>query len=203
MAAPRRSVDHRRRDLREPRVLRGTTPALSRTRLRRGLRKGESMKARKKRRKPLQIGERFGQWTVISSAVYPRPFTAHYKCKCDCGRDAFVASGNLLTGRTTRCASCMFADMRRRSSHSRRLVNVPCRECGRERMVPHNRREHLEPKCMSCARTDRAWKYPLSTGTIARRLGISRQAVWLQVKKRGWAFVASRYRKHIRNSKAA
>ena len=47
-------------------------------------------------------GKRFGRLTVISFGGYAKKLTK-WKCRCDCGTETVVQSGNLSSGTTTSC----------------------------------------------------------------------------------------------------
>ena len=57
-------------------------------------------------RKYPKIGEKFGDWTVISENVekYQRWYKLHVKCKC--GVEKYVFASSLRTGKSTCCRSC-------------------------------------------------------------------------------------------------
>lgn len=54
---------------------------------------------------PLQIGTKFGKWTVLEECKndYNRPA---YKVKCECNHEAIATSYNLRMGKTTLCNNC-------------------------------------------------------------------------------------------------
>lgn len=60
--------------------------------------------AREKHRKPVAIGEQFGELTVIENL--PEPNKHHQysaKCRCSCGNEIVVLEGSLRSGNTTSC----------------------------------------------------------------------------------------------------
>jgi hypothetical protein len=48
------------------------------------------------------VGQRFGRWTVIERGPNIKR-RAGWICRCDCGEERAVESGNLVTGRSTSC----------------------------------------------------------------------------------------------------
>jgi hypothetical protein len=59
---------------------------------------------------PINIGDRFGEWTVIGESFHRRlPSGAKvmmHPCRCSCGREANLQRGNLKQGLSTRCRNC-------------------------------------------------------------------------------------------------
>jgi len=51
-------------------------------------------------------GQKFGKWFVFVRAANSRDGSARWHCQCDCGTDAIVMSGNLLSGGSTQCLYC-------------------------------------------------------------------------------------------------
>lgn len=52
-------------------------------------------------------GQRFMHLTVLKyCARKSKNGSAHWICKCDCGRTLIVRSDNLRLGRTTKCGEC-------------------------------------------------------------------------------------------------
>jgi len=126
------------------------------------------------------VGEKFGNWTVISETEGPR--SRHQRtwlCRCGCGREKFVLVTALVTGRSTNCRSC---GVKRRWDRDRVFVpgkrygritlleqatwgtnsrwRVQC-DCGRVYESFVNRLSDRErpgrhPSCRDCARESRA-----------------------------------------------
>lgn len=85
--------------------------------------------AKRKRNIPIQIGQRFGQWTVVQSAGMYRTIQ-RWLCHCDCGTESVVLANNLHNGMTLSCRKrgrhispdvksnhpeyCLYIGMRRR-----------------------------------------------------------------------------------------
>jgi hypothetical protein len=49
--------------------------------------------------------QRFGYWTVVDYSHSDKG--TYWNCRCECGRFEKVLSGNLRTGKSTRCRGCM------------------------------------------------------------------------------------------------
>lgn len=54
----------------------------------------------------IQIGQQFGQWTVIARAEVKRYGTLPWVCRCNCGQEGLVERRKLLNGKSTRCKPC-------------------------------------------------------------------------------------------------
>ncbi len=52
------------------------------------------------------VGKKFERWLVLGESEKPR----YYTCKCDCGSQKDVYSGNLLSGKSKSCG-CLSAEM--------------------------------------------------------------------------------------------
>lgn len=49
------------------------------------------------------VGERFGQWLVLSRAKNTKNGNTRFLCRCDCGTEKEVSSSNLKYGQSTGC----------------------------------------------------------------------------------------------------
>ena len=55
------------------------------------------------RKSKIQIGDRFGLLVVIErTQSHVRPYVL-WKCKCDCGKESYFRTNNLVTGHSTSC----------------------------------------------------------------------------------------------------
>lgn len=54
----------------------------------------------------LEIGKKFGKWTVISKETIRKNNLTHWLCRCDCGKEEYIALNNLMNGSTTQCLNC-------------------------------------------------------------------------------------------------
>ena len=54
----------------------------------------------------LEIGKKFGKWTIISDETFIRHNITHWKCQCECGIEQFVPLNNLMNGSSTQCRAC-------------------------------------------------------------------------------------------------
>ena len=57
----------------------------------------------------IDVGTRFGNWTVIKAPYFKKYKERKYKtvlCQCDCGIKTEVLVGNLITGKSTQCQQC-------------------------------------------------------------------------------------------------
>jgi hypothetical protein len=54
----------------------------------------------------LEVGKKFGKWTVISDETIRKNNLTHWKCKCQCGAEEFVPLNNLMNGNSTQCRTC-------------------------------------------------------------------------------------------------
>lgn len=58
------------------------------------------------RKREINIGDTFGDWTVISLNCTSRNGARYVKCRCKCGIEKEVILSGLLHGKTTCCKSC-------------------------------------------------------------------------------------------------
>src|SRR5262245_15394997 len=56
-----------------------------------------------KSRSPIEIGMRFGRWTIISKAEPDRRSKARWNCRCDCGNTRQLYAFNLQNRHTKSC----------------------------------------------------------------------------------------------------
>lgn len=57
----------------------------------------------------IEINSVFGKWTVISGKIFKysgKQNHAHYMCRCACGLEQLIVSGNLIYNHTTQCNGC-------------------------------------------------------------------------------------------------
>lgn len=52
----------------------------------------------------IQIGDIFGQWTIL--AVAPRKRNGRCLCRCSCSRESMVSPYDLTSGKSVRCRTC-------------------------------------------------------------------------------------------------
>ena len=72
---------------------------------------------RQPRSKPIEIGGRFGSWTVLSYAHRSEKTLLHYfLCRCDCGSESAIVASALRGGLSTRCRRCTDEAQRRPDS---------------------------------------------------------------------------------------
>ena len=66
-----------------------------------GMENGTSKKAA-----PINIGDKFGKWTVMEYKGLSKNKEKTYLCQCECGRTSIISSTTLRKGRSTQCISC-------------------------------------------------------------------------------------------------
>jgi hypothetical protein len=54
----------------------------------------------------LDIGTKFGSWTIISNETLKKNNLTHWKCKCSCGQEKYVPLNNLMNGKSKQCVKC-------------------------------------------------------------------------------------------------
>ena len=54
----------------------------------------------------LNIGDKFGEWTVIDTNRFSKNGHTYVQCQCSCGAIKDIASTALLRGKTSSCRSC-------------------------------------------------------------------------------------------------
>ena len=56
---------------------------------------------------PINIGDKFGKWTVISEPIRGiRTNNIVYQCQCECGNTSYLSSYELRSGKSTQCMEC-------------------------------------------------------------------------------------------------
>lgn len=65
-------------------------------------------------RKPIEIEDRFGAWTVLGCdhERTKRYGAVTYACRCDCGKESFIQGSRLWNGKGLRCQSCALKESR-------------------------------------------------------------------------------------------
>lgn len=146
----------------------------------------------KKNRVYVKYGDRHGKWTVVGlGPQYPRGGkTPHWLCRCECGTLAVIPTNNLHNGMSAQCRECGYAsasekmkkrlrtkDMKEgRTARFHNKWTMPC-VCGAAK----------SPQAKTCADCSvRGRIYDETYEAVADRYGITKQAVSLMVKSRGW-----------------
>lgn len=52
------------------------------------------------------VGQKFGEWEVLSFSSYTKKEGHLYLCKCSCGKERSIPRNNLIRGKTNTCRSC-------------------------------------------------------------------------------------------------
>lgn len=52
------------------------------------------------------VGQRFGFWTVLARDHVTEKNQVKWLCRCVCGNESLVSTGNLTRGRSRRCRPC-------------------------------------------------------------------------------------------------
>lgn len=60
----------------------------------------------------LEIGQKFGKWSVVNNNYIVKNGHRFTKCRCDCGHEQYVESANLVKGRTKSCKHCVAINRR-------------------------------------------------------------------------------------------
>lgn len=148
-----------------------------------------------------RTGQRFGKWTVLRLAPRRNNDTQWF-CRCDCGTERSIPAGNLTGGHSTQCSACAYRGMRRWAPGmvvgSRTLVRpVPgnravwfakCNDCGA--IAQAAAVQFAKTACHRCGdRFDKSGEKITVNGEThnlagwARKLGISREAIRIRLKK--------------------
>lgn len=153
-------------------------------------------KERKKPRPPIQIGERFGRWTVIGKHTYPSPNVPHVLCRCECGYETDVATRNLCAGLTKGCDGCRL----RRTTTAPAFYTRVCSGCGE---MSYLQTRPQSDRCLSCSKKGvcppSTRKYVFTLQEMGNAFGVTREAVRLRIKRLGEEAVYAQYeqaRKH-------
>ena len=59
-------------------------------------------------------GRKYGQLTVLREYGRDNHKNVLWECRCDCGRNIYVTSGNLNSGNSTRCRNCLYEAQKER-----------------------------------------------------------------------------------------
>lgn len=54
----------------------------------------------------IKVGDKFGDWTVISTDVPSRNKSRYVLCQCKCGKQSEINASALRTGKSSSCKSC-------------------------------------------------------------------------------------------------
>jgi hypothetical protein len=54
----------------------------------------------------LEVGKKFGKWTIVSDQTVKLNNITHWQCQCECGREQLVPLNNLMNGSSTQCKNC-------------------------------------------------------------------------------------------------
>jgi hypothetical protein len=104
------------------------------------------------RRRAYRPGDKVGSWEVLEYAgVSARNrFNPMYLCRCVCGAEQLIQTGNLRMGRTTQCKACY--DLAQ--CGPRRTDPYICRWCGVDYTTAQRRKKTGGPaaECPTCNR---------------------------------------------------
>lgn len=157
----------------------------------------------------LNIGDKFGEWTVIDTNRFSKNGHTYVQCQCSCGEIKDIASSALLRGKTSSCKSC---SAKKRTSNlkigekykhwtilegpvydnSTAYYKVKC-DCGKEQFL---RPTDLKSKtkyfqCQSCAQKERAIKTTINNGRIGDLTLTEYTRLKRSAEKRGYVFEVS------------
>lgn len=92
-------------------------------------------------------GSVFGKWTVLSKTTGKNM----QLCRCTCGRERKVPTGNLTLGLSTQCKPCGFLGMRKVGTAFTQVLNIyKCNAKGRNREWSLSNEEFLELSQQPC-----------------------------------------------------
>lgn len=154
-------------------------------------------------------GKRYGRWTVIGGPVYPNSATSpSYLCRCGCGKEKPIPSGNLLKGLSTMCMVCSRLEAKRRrderaegmvgmvfdgatiigadlgTARSRRLL-FRCR-CGIDGAILVSKFDGGRTvQCAGCAASESRGIYPRSLRVLGDIIGVTRERVRQIIRDQG------------------
>ncbi len=148
-------------------------------------------------------GQVFGKWTVLERAENDKQQKVHWLCRCGCGREGVVQSGNLRSAQSKSCRACIkdarAIDMKGQTVGRWHVIEraenkgntaywlCRCSGCGREKEVSGaNLRKGESRSCLSCAKTKRVSTSPIRAARLKVRMtmrefadstGISQSAI--------------------------
>jgi len=70
------------------------------------------------------VGRQFGLWTVIVFSGKNKHGNAMWKCRCECGKEASIQGGNLVSGNTRGCLPCHHKSQIKGTSARTQVLNM-------------------------------------------------------------------------------
>lgn len=157
----------------------------------------------------LNVGDKFGEWTVIDTNRFSKNGHTYVQCQCSCGTIKDVASTALLRGKTSSCKSC---SARRRTTKleigskykhwtilkgpiyrdSTAYYKVRC-DCGTEayKLPIELLYKNREFQCEKCAQKERALQTTLTNGRVGDLTLTEHTRLRRSAEKRGYSFEVS------------
>lgn len=106
-------------------------------------------------------GQKFDCLTVIEWDSE----NSKWKCKCECGQETLVSTGNLKAGTTKSCGKCEFSDDLHRAPHRRPVNDISGQTFGLLTPIEYISRSRWLCQC-ECGNTREVSLYKLTNGTV-------------------------------------
>jgi hypothetical protein len=60
------------------------------------------------------VGDKFGEWEILSEALANKHGTRLFNCRCSCGKLKKIRLGDLRSGKSTKCKSCAVSNLNKK-----------------------------------------------------------------------------------------
>lgn len=162
----------------------------------------------------LEIGERFGLFTIVAPPSVETGHMRHYRVRCDCGALRWKTHHDLVRKNPVGCFTCTWArrreETRQRQAAGLHLVTVTCRACGTQSRTTRDKASKRKSGlCRACAARAKFWsggslpfarRYPSSLTDIARQVGVTVSAVATYARKHGYEAAVRHYTQAARGT---
>ena len=157
----------------------------------------------------LNIGDTFGEWTVIDTNRFIKNGHTYVRCKCSCGAINDVASTALIRGKSSSCKSCSARKRTKKLNlgdkfkhwtilqgpiykNSTAYYKVKC-DCGTEayKLPIELLYSDRDFQCEKCAQKERALKVTVKNGRVGDLTLTEHTRLRRSAKKRGYVFEVS------------
>lgn len=157
----------------------------------------------------LNVGDKFGEWTIIDTNRFSKNGYTYVQCQCSCGALKDIISTALLRGKTSSCKSC---SARRRTTklkigskykhwtvlegpiykNSTAYYKVRC-DCGTEtyKLPIELLYKNRDFQCEKCAQRERALQTTIRNGRIGDLTLTEHTRLRRSAEKRDYAFEVS------------
>ena len=126
-----------------------------------------------RRAAPLEVGQRYGKWTVLETGKLGQGKKAKSLCRCDCGRtEKHIHDHHLRSGRSTMCFQCSGDRSNEARQHARNQLLIATGKFGKlrllatkEELLQTDKSTRIACEC-DCGGSINASRYQLLSGAI-------------------------------------